>query len=138
MINSDRGTDSEETMDHSPEIESRIRSKEGELNGIIKKIAYFDRSSNRFAESGDREQMSRQYSLLKTQTNEAQNIIQEIQRLKLDADEKEDEIDKRTDKIEVKLKPVKVSMSKLIDSIKSDEMKVKNLHREEEAAYKKT
>ena len=80
-------------------------------------------------------QMSRQYSLLKTQTNEAQNIIQEIQGLKLDANEKVDEIDKWTDEFEGKLKPVKVSMSKLIDSIKSDAMKVKNLQREDEAAY---
>ena len=79
--------------------------------------------------------MSRQYSLLKTKTNEAQNIIQEIQGLKLDADEKVDEIGKWTDEFEGKLKPVKVSMSKLIDSINSDEMKVKNLQREEEAAY---
>ena len=79
--------------------------------------------------------MSRQYSLLKTQTNEAQNIIQEIQGLKLDADEKVDEIDKWTDEFEKQLKPVKVSMSKLIDSINSDEMKVKNLQREEGAAY---
>ena len=135
MINSDGGVGSEATTDLSPEIESRIRSRERELNGIFKKIAYFDRSSNRIAESGDRERMSRQYSLLKTQTNEAQNIIQEIQGLKLDADEEEDEIDKWTDEFEGKLKPVKVSMSKLIDSIKSDEMKVKNLQREEEAAY---
>ena len=55
-------------------------------------MLYFNKNSNRITRSGDSEQKSRQYTLLKSQVNQAQDIIQEYQGLNLHDDKEVDEV----------------------------------------------
>ncbi|CAB4033054.1 Hypothetical predicted protein, partial [Paramuricea clavata] len=64
---------------------------------LLRKLAYFNRSTADALESEyGSDKINRQYTLLKTKLDEAYDLIQTIQGLKLDSDESDEAIDQWT------------------------------------------
>ena len=127
--------DSNVELDPVLQLRARIDAKEIEFSRIIKKLEYFDRISDEIIESDDRDQLNRQYSLLKSKTTEALDIIQEIQSMKIDLDEDPTVIDEWTENCKGQLIKYNKSISRLNVAIRDDEIRFRERQRQEEAVY---
>ena len=127
--------DSNVELDPVLQLRARIDAKEIEFSRIIKKLEYFDRISDEIIESDDRDQLNRQYSLLKSKPTEALDIIQEIQSMKIDLDEDPTVIDEWTANCKGQLIKYNKSISRLNVAIRDDEIRFRERQRQEEAVY---
>ena len=127
--------DSNVELDPVLQLRARIDAKEIEFSRIIKKLEYFDRNSDEIIESDDRDQLNRQYSLLKSKPTEALDIIQEIQSMKIDLDEDPTVIDEWTANCKGQLIKYNKSISRLNVAIRDDEVRFRERQRQEEAVY---
>ena len=127
--------DSNVELDPTLQLRARFNAKETEFTRIIKKLVYFDRNSNESLESADRDQLNRQYSLLKSKTTEALDIIQEIQSMKIDLDEDPTVIDEWTANCEGQLIKYNKSISRLNVAVRNDEIRFRERQRQEKAVY---
>ena len=131
--NSDHDSDVE--LDPALQLRARIDAKETEFSGIIKKLVYFDRNSDEILENDDRDQLNRQYSLLKSKTTEALDLIQEIQSMKIDLDEDPTVTDEWTANCKGQLIKYNKSISRLYVAMRDDEIRFRERQRQEEAVY---
>ena len=127
--------DSNVELDPALQLRARIDAKETEFSRIIKKLAYFDRNSDEILESDDRDQLNRQYSLLKSKPTEALDIIQEIQSMKIDLDEDPTVTDEWTANCRGQLIKYNKLISRLNVAIRDDEIRFRERQRQEEAVY---
>ena len=123
--------DSNVEFDPALQLRAGIDANETEFSRIIKKLVYFDRNSDEILEGDDRDQLNRQYSLLKSKTTEALDIIQEIQCMKIDLDEEPTVIDEWTENC--KGQPIKhnKSISRLNVAIRDYEITFRERQRQE-------
>ncbi|CAB4042128.1 Hypothetical predicted protein [Paramuricea clavata] len=86
-----------EAQEEQTIAQNDIESTEANFKSLLRKLAYFNRSTADALESEyGSDKINRQYTLLKTKLDEAYVLIQTIQGLKLDSDESDEAIDQWT------------------------------------------
>ena len=99
-----------------------IESTEANFKSLLRKLAYFNRSTADALESEyGSDKINRQYTLLKTKLDEAYDLIQTIQGLKLDSDESDEAIDQWTQDRKLQVQPYENAVEKLDERLKHDE-----------------
>ena len=99
----------------------KIECKEATLQSVIKKLAYFNRTTSDILEVRVGEPTKRQHSILKEKLNEAFDLIEDIQCLKIDAEEDDDEIDQWTNQAKGQLRTYEIAVGELSDKIHEKE-----------------
>ena len=115
-----------ETQGEETIVSNEIESKETNFTSLVRKLAYFNRSTANVLESENgSDGINRQYTLLKNKLDEAHDLIQIIQGLKLDSGESDEAIDQWTQERKLKLQPYENAVGKLDERLKYDESKRK-------------
>ena len=105
-----------------------IESKEANFTSLLRKLAYFNRSTANVLESEyGSDKINRQYTLLKNKLDEAHDLIQILQGLKLDSEESDEAIDQWTQQRNLQLQPYETALEKLGERLKHDENKRKEI-----------
>ena len=105
-----------------------IESKEANFTLLLRKLAYFNRSTANVLESEyGSDKINRQYTLLKNKLDEAHDLIQILQGLKLDSKESDEAIDQWTQQKNSQLQPYETALEKLGERLKHDENKRKEI-----------
>ena len=91
---------------------------------MLRKLAYFNRPTANVLESEyGNDKINRQYTLLKNKLDEAHDLIQILQGLKLDSKESDEAIDQWTQQRNLQLQPYETAFEKLGERLKHDENK---------------
>ena len=83
---------------------SNMETKEANFKSIVRKLAYFNRSTSEALENRS-DKINRQYTLLKDKLDEAYDLMQAIHGIKIDAEESDEAIDQRTRERKDELQP---------------------------------
>jgi hypothetical protein len=99
-----------------------IETTEANFKSLLRKLAYLNRSTTDTLESEyGSDKINRQFTLFKTKLDEAYDLIQTIQGLKLDSDESDEAIDQWTQERKLQVRPYENAVEKLDERLKHDE-----------------
>eukprot|EP00112_Aurelia_sp_Birch-Aquarium-sp1_P013967 Seg299.9 transcript_id=Seg299.9/GoldUCD/mRNA.D3Y31 product="hypothetical protein" protein_id=Seg299.9/GoldUCD/D3Y31 len=92
---------------------SEHASKQSSFQSVLKKLAYFDKSTKTILRDGGQGKVDRQRKLLGTKIDECFDLIQDIQGILIDLDEQEEALDSWTNKAKESLEPYERSIDNL-------------------------
>ena len=111
-----------ETLEEKTLTSKDMETKEANFKLLVRKLACFNRSTSDVFFSGS-EKINQQYALLKNKLDEASDLMQKIQGLKIDAEENDEAKGTRERKTE--LQPYETAIERLDERRNYDESKRK-------------
>ena len=100
------------------------------LQSLLRKLAYFNRATDKILRENSKEAITRQQATLKTKVSEAYDLIELIQCLKIDAGESDETIDGWTNENNDKLREYEAAIEELNRKLLDEEERQRELERQ--------